>query len=694
MDIFDVIERAPGRALPGVSAEATFHELFLHNPQPMWLYDKQSLRFLEVNESALARYGYSRDEFLSMGITDIRPPEDVPRLMEIIEALRAAPSSGFSRQRNLRHVCRGGNIIWVDVFSRDFLWGGRLARLVICQDVTELRESAERLREQSAFFSQLFHSSPEAIVLLDEQDHVVDINRAFQELFLYSPDQARGKHINALVVPPELSHEATGLSRTALEHHPIERDTVRMRRDGARIEVSVLGYPITVGERQAGLFALYRDITSAKRIAAQLAYHSTHDVLTGLVNRHEFERRAREKLERAPGIGAMLYFEVDQFKLINDGYGHEAGDHLLAELAEVLRGHLRESDHLARLGGDEFGALMDETPVALAYEVADRVVKAVAEFRFRWKDRQHSVTVSAAVVPLDRTIADLTELMAAADATCHAAKLHGRNRVELFRADDPDLVRFRGEQSWGARILEALDRKSFALYYQRIVPLGGPTPGRAHIEILLRVLDSTGARHLPGMFVSAAERYGLMPSVDRYVVGRVLDGVAARRRRDPGFDDLVCINLSGSSLSDEAFGAFIREQFQATGARPAQVCFEITETAAIRNIQRALTFIAEVRALGCGVALDDFGSGMSSFSYLKSFNVDYLKIDGSFIRDMAHNAVDSATAEAINKVAQVKGLKTVAECVENEETLVKCRALGVDFAQGFHLHHPEPWDPT
>jgi diguanylate cyclase (GGDEF)-like protein/PAS domain S-box-containing protein len=692
MDIRDVPGISPAPVTPpGSAAEATFAELFLQNPQPMFLYDKASLHFVEVNEAAVRRYGWTRDEFLAKTIFDIRPAEDVPRLVELIARGGNAPSPGFTHQRGWRHLCRGGEVIWVDLYSRDFEWNGGVVRLVIAQDITELHDAAESLREQSAFFSQLFHNSPEAIVLLDDHDCVVDANRAFQELFLYTADEARGRLINELVVPPELADEASGLSRTALEHHPIERDTVRMRRDGQRIEVSVLGYPITVDERQVGLFALYRDITQAKRIAAQLAYHSTHDVLTGLVNRHEFERRARERLERAPGVGAMLYFEVDQFKLINDGYGHEAGDHLLAELANVLRGHLRESDHLARLGGDEFGALMEDTQVAAAAVIADRVVKTVAEYRFRWRDRQHSVTVSAAVVPLQEGIADLTELMAAADATCHAAKLRGRNRVELYRSDDQDLARFRGELSWGARILEALDHENFSLYYQRIIPLGG-TALRPHIEILLRVHDASGARMLPGVFVAAAERYGLMPAVDRYVIARVLKGVARRRVADPAFDDLICINLSGHTLSEEGFSTYIRDQFEATGAQPRQVCFEITETAAIRNIARALNFIQDVRALGCGVALDDFGSGMSSFSYLKSFNVDYLKIDGSFIRDMAHNPLDSATAEAINKVAQVKGLKTVAECVENEETLTRVRALGVDYAQGFHLHQPEPWD--
>ncbi|HUP92216.1 MAG TPA: EAL domain-containing protein [Solimonas sp.] len=672
---------------------ASFHELFVNNPLPMWLFDKESLAFVDVNGAAVQHYGYSREQFLLMTLNDIRPPEDVPRLLETIEHGRSAGSPpGFSRSQDWRHRLADGSTIWVDIYSHDFHFGDRLLRLAMVHDITELKLSTERLQQQAAFFSQLFHNSPEAIVMLDEKDCVVDANRAFERLFLYSAAEAKGRPINDLVVPPHYVDEASALSRDVLGGRSIERDTVRQRKDGSLVDVSVLGYPITISERQVGVFALFRDVTQAKRIAAQLAHHSTHDPLTGLINRHEFERRTREKLARAPRIGALLYFEIDQFKLINDGYGHEAGDRLLSELAELLRHQVREADLLGRLGGDEYGVLMEEATVEAAVHTAERILGSVADFRFRWRDSEHRVTFSAGIVPFDGRQEGLSEVMAAADAACQSAKSHGRNRVEVFSADDQDLLRLRGELSWGARILEALEADRFDLFYQRIVPLAGLN-GVARSEILLRVIDpGSGARLTPGVFVSAAERYGLMPMVDRYVIGRVLRELERHRIATPERRDVVCVNVSGASLGEEGLARFIREQLVSSGVAPTRLCFEITETAAIRNISRALGFISEMRGMGCAVALDDFGSGMSSFGYLKSFNVDYLKIDGSFIRDMAHNPLDRATAEAINRVAQVKGLRTIAECVENEETLCSLRELGVDYAQGFHLHRPERWE--
>lgn len=670
---------------------SSFHELFVHNPLPMWIYDPDSLRFLEVNESAMRHYGYARDEFLQMSVTDIRPPEDVPRLLAHLQQ-RPATHSGFRRSRGWRHRRRNGALIWVDAYSHDFWYVDRNVRLVMVHDVTELKDFSDRLEQQSAMFGQLFHSSPEAIVMLDEQDRVVDANAAFERLFLYPLAEARGRIINELIVPPGKGEEASSISQAVLNKRTVERDTVRRRKDGSLVDVAALGYPITVGERQVGVFAIYREITDAKRIAAQLAFHATHDTLTGLINRHEFERILRERLRHAARRGIVLYLEVDQLKVVNDGYGREAGDRLLVELSGILRTQVHETDCLARLGGDEFGVLLDEVPAETGVEVAARIVRAVGAYRFRWQERQMAVSMSGGAVVLDGGIVELGELLNAADAACHAAKVRGRNRVELFRADDPDLLRFRGELFWGARILEALDRGSFALYHQRIVPLNGAVSGPSRYEILLRVIDASGTAVPPGMVMAAAERYALMPALDRHVIERVLRELQRRRAFNPRLDEVVCVNVAGSSLSDESFSRHVRALIEQSGVPARHLCFEITETSAIRNLSRALAFIGDMRALGCGIALDDFGSGMSSFAYLKSFNVDYLKIDGSFVRDIVHDAVDSATAEAINKVAHVKGLQTIAECVEDDATLTRLRELGVDFAQGFHLHRPAPWE--
>lgn len=669
-------------------SDPAFQELFFRNPLPMWLFDKASLQFVEVNPAAERLYGWSRDEFLAMTLADIRPPEDLPRLLDVVRRPAGAPDADARHSVGWRHLRKDGSLMWVDVYSHDFQVGERLLRLAVAHDVSGLKEVMERLELQSAYFSQLFHNSPEAILLLDDQDRVMDANHAFERLFLYRLEEITGHAVNQLIVPPEYLAEATQLSRSVLTRSSIERDTVRMRRDGTRVEVTTLGYPITVGDRQVGVFVIYRDIGDAKRAASQLAFHATHDPLTGLLNRHEFERRARERLEQGAG-GSMIYLDLDQFKVINDVCGHVAGDHLLIEVAERLRLQLADNDTVARLGGDQFGVLL---PLELerAAEVAQRLLEAMRVFRFPWQGRQHAITASIGVAGIGGDIVTLSELFAAADTACLTAKVLGRNRVRMSRADDEDLLRVRGELSWTSRIVEALEGDHLTLYFQRMLPVCAEEAATRY-EILLRLTPPDGGVLLPGAFVSAAERYGLMPAVDRYVIGRVFRELARRLSLQPQLDDLVTVNLSGTTLGEDGLADYIRQQFRETGLAPGRICFEITETAAIGNIKQALNFIADMRALGCGIALDDFGSGMSSFGYLKLLNIDYLKIDGSFIRDMLNNPLDAATVEAINKVAQVKGLKTVAECVEDEATLMRLREVGVDYVQGFHLHEPEPW---
>ena len=677
------------------SAGESFRDLFFHNPLPMWLFDKETLRFLEVNDAAVEHYGYSRDEFLSMTLADIRPSEDVARLHATRSKLAAQESqTRFRRSPGWRHLRKNGTQMWVDVYSHDFWYGGHLVRLAMVYDVTPLKHVAERLAEQSAFFSQLFHNSPEAICMLDESDAVVDANSAFEELFQYTLAEMKGRPLNSLIVPPEYLEEATSLSLNALQKSSVHRDTVRRRKDGTLVEVSALGYPITLGDRQVGVFAIYRDITESKRITAELAFHSTHDPLTGLINRHEFERRASARLQwgaRTRMDHAMLYMDVDQFKIVNDSCGHVAGDRMLVELADMLRAQLREAESLARLGGDEFGVLLNGVKLREATQIAERLVQTAREMRFKWEDRVFTPNLSIGVVALGGEIGTLTELMSAADTACFAAKERGRSRVQTYSTDDQDLLKMRGDLSWASRITEALENRRFTLYFQHIMPVTGGDFPSSRYEILLRMVDSTRNRIvLPGVFISAAERYGMMPMIDRYVIENVF-GQLQRRGAQALNGDVVSINISGTSLNDGDFSGFIQEQFRRSGLPPSNICFEITETAAIGNMGRALRFISEMRNLGCSIALDDFGSGMSSFTYLKSFTVDYVKIDGSFVRDMVNNPLDCATAEAINKVAQVKGLKTVAEFVENEETLLRLRELGVNYAQGYHLHRPEPW---
>lgn len=409
------------------------------------------------------------------------------------------------------------------------------------------------------------------------------------------------------------------------------------------------------------------------------------DALTGLISRRAFEMRVRSLLSGGQQ-GSLIYFEIDQFKLVNDAYGREAGNELLAQFGRLLLAQVRSGDEPAYLGGDEFALLLDHADTERAWQVAERIRFQVAMHGFAWRGRGYGVTVSIGLVTFGQAMQDFTELIASADAACRAAKDRGRNRIEIYHADDGELKRVRGEQSWGARVLDVLEGNRFALYRQRIVALNGNNGGD-HYEVLLRPQAAMGWT-TPGEFVAAAERYGLMAQIDRRIITRTLRVMAQTPEAQL---PCVAVNLSGSSLVEGGLAAFIARALDETGVRAERLRFEVTETAAIANISRAVALVGALRELGCSFALDDFGAGMSSFSYLKALDVDMIKIDGCFVRGVASDAIDSATIETIVRLAELRGLSTVAECVEDEATLECLRGLGINYAQGFHLHRPEPW---
>jgi diguanylate cyclase (GGDEF)-like protein len=424
----------------------------------------------------------------------------------------------------------------------------------------------------------------------------------------------------------------------------------------------------------------------AQETIQRLAFH---DALTGLVNRYEFEARLRRALAAIPeGPGhAVLYVDLDQFKIINDTCGHSAGDALLRQLAALLRGPIRDADTLARLGGDEFGVLLHGCSLEDARDVAERVLRIIRDFRFVWHDSAFTIGASIGLVMLDEPGQTLSDVLRDADMACYAAKENGRNRVHVFRSDDQALRRRHGEMKWVARLNGALEENRFELHVQRIEPLA---PGaRPHHEFLLRLREGDGEIVLPGAFIPAAERYNLMPALDRWVVRNALAHLAGLPRvRDGG--ETYFINLSGATLGDDQFAAFFIEQARAHGLPFDAIGFEITETAAISSLASALDFIARVKALGCQVALDDFGAGLSSFSYLRAIPAHYLKIDGRFIRSMLEEPMDGAIVEAVNRIGHVAGLRTIAEFVESEALRDRLIEIGVDYAQGFAVHRPEP----
>ncbi len=424
-----------------------------------------------------------------------------------------------------------------------------------------------------------------------------------------------------------------------------------------------------------------------RRAEATIRHMIFHDALTGLVNRYEFEerlRQARQVAEADEQNQALLYLDLDQFKLINDTCGHAAGDELLKQVAILLSAQIRDSDTLARLGGDEFGLLLCNCSIQDAEEIAWKALKAINGFRFLWEEKSFTMGGSIGLVPITAGMDNPADVLRAADMACYAAKERGRNRVYVFRADDADLARRHGEMEWAMRLRQSLDEDRFLLYRQVIGPVRSACKMRRE-ELLLRMLDENGRIVSPGAFIPAAERFNMMVLLDKWVVKNAVRHVSRSSNGAVHF-----INLSGASLSDDRFYQFISDTIGAEGISPETLCFEITETVAICNLSRAVGFIRKIRDIGCHFALDDFGTGMSSFSYLKAIPVDYLKIDGSFVRDIAKDAMNCAIVEAINRVGQVAGLQTIAEFVESQETLDMLHQVGVDYAQGYHIHRPEP----
>ena len=444
-----------------------------------------------------------------------------------------------------------------------------------------------------------------------------------------------------------------------------------------------------------GAVVILHDVSAEREHAAQLTYQARHDALTGLVNRREFERQLEALLALPPAHKsrhALMYLDLDQLKIVNDSGGHAAGDQLIRQLGALLKQHLRAGDLLARLGGDEFGVILNDCAAEQAVMVAESLRKLIFDTRFVWEGKSYPTGLSIGLITQVDQFGCLNEIMKVADAACFMAKEKGRNRVHRYRTDDHDLSLRHREIEWVAKIGEAIDGERLCLYAQRIVPASADDSRTQHVELLLRMIDVDGALIGPMAFIPAAERYNLMPKIDRWVIGAAFRMLAESFARGADPAAVICaINLSGASLADDDFLDFILQQQAVHRIALSSICFEITETAAIANLPKAVEFIASLRAVGCLFSLDDFGAGMASFGYLKHLPVDFLKIDGSFVKDMLDNPIDHAMVEAINQIGHVMGKKTIAEFVENSAIFDSLKRIGVDYAQGYGIGKPEPF---
>jgi diguanylate cyclase (GGDEF)-like protein/PAS domain S-box-containing protein len=571
-----------------------------------------------------------------------------------------------------------------------------------------LREASEREQKRAAdaLFQErvraqvTLESIGDGVITTDAGGYIVYMNPVAGELTGWRAEEAQGRPLADVfrVIDERLGHERTYPLFVCLSDGRMMRHDNRhslLRKDGRRFSVQDSAAPIRDQDgRILGAVVVFHDITEMQHLANKMAFLATHDSLTGLLNRHEFEIRLQEVLESTRSHGtrhAVCYMDLDQFKIVNDTCGHVAGDELLKQLTHQLHARVRLSDVLARLGGDEFGVILNDCDLDTAYGLADGLRRAVRDFRFIWQERSFDVGVSIGLVPITAESGSMTEVLSAADSACYVAKDYGRNRVHIYQPDDDALARRHGEMQWVQRINDGLAGNRFQLYGQRIASLAA-SEDAVFCEILLRLQEPEKRLIPPSAFIPAAERYYLMPAIDRWVIAAAFDAIARSgvATRPDGKNCLFAINLSGQSLCDDQFLDFVVSHLAQSGVAAGQICFEITETAAIANLARATEFIARLKDMGCRFALDDFGSGLSSFGYLKSLPVDYLKIAGNFIQDIVVDPVDHAMVDAINQIGHVMGLLTVAESVESNAILARLRELGVDYAQGYGVHVPIP----
>ncbi len=460
--------------------------------------------------------------------------------------------------------------------------------------------------------------------------------------------------------------------------------------DEHSIEVSISPI-ISAGEEDAGFICIVKDMTDEREWARKLLFQDSHDKLTNLLNRTAFESQLHQAVERSTATNldtAFCYFDLDQFKVVNDSCGHAAGDELLRQIADIFKRNIRSGDVCARLGGDEFAVLLWDCNVEDAKRSVEKILDDILMFRFQWGDRAYTCRASSGIVVISSKSDNWASLLADAHAACGQAKQNGGQRIVIADEISNVIAERKSEMHLITDIIDAIEEDRLLLYSQCIVPIIGAHVGDHH-EILVRLQDKEGKIIPPGMFLPAAEHYHIMSLIDRWVVEHTLLWYAEHPEQHASLN-MCSINLSGESIEDDSIVDFIRNAFEKTGVTPSKFCFEITETVAITDLRKASNLINKLRKMGCLFALDDFGAGMSSFAYLKNLKVDFVKIDGSFVRDLHEDAVNCALVKSINEIGHIMGKKTIAEFVENSEINAVLKVIGVDYAQGYHFGKPEP----
>ncbi|HEB57244.1 MAG TPA: EAL domain-containing protein [Gammaproteobacteria bacterium] len=644
--------------------------------------------FLYTNKTWREAMGYTDQELTSLNLLDVLHPDSRPCCKERFERLKQGECLSAI---DFKFVSKSGETVYLQGDCGSIIHDGEaVSTRGIFRNITDKVKTEEALHASEMRYQILYENAPDIYTTISPEGTVLSINNTGAHLLGYEADELIGQPTLNIIYPDDRKKVQSYIQQQFETFSPDNSLEYRkMRKDGSVFWV----HQCVNQEPQAcepRLLVVCRDITDRRDLEEQLVYQAAHDSLTNLINRREFEKRLHQVLSSPEkGDHVLCYLDLDQFKVINDTSGHIAGDELLRQVAGLLIQQTRSRDTLARLGGDEFAVLMEDCPLEQAEHFANRIRESIESFRFQWEDRRFNIGVSIGVVPIMENDINLNDILSYADSACYTAKEQGRNQVHVRRNGDLTTSGRVGEMCWASSITEALEADHFHLYAQPIHSCSKKTAGE-RFEILLRLKEGDKIVR-PGAFMPAAERYNLSTQIDRWVLKNLVKWFEQHPDFLPRLD--VCsINLSALSLCDKKFGQFAFDLLQASPLPQHKICFEITETAAISNLSRAVEFIEILKQVGCHFALDDFGSGLSSFAYLKNLPVDMIKIDGTFIRNISNNNIERAMVKSICDIVSLMGKQTTAEYVEDEASLKVLHTLGVDFVQGYYLGKPKPLD--
>jgi len=675
-------------------------KLFTNGPVTVFRWCAEKGWPIEYASKTVTQFGYDEEELVRTrtAFADMVVETDIKR----VEQAKSSDTGGryISTGIDYRIVRPDGDVRWVYDYTIPVRSkSGEITHYAgYLLDITDRKQAEFDLLREKERAQITLHSIVDAVITTDVNGQIEYLNPAAEELTGWDGGIAHGLPLSRVfsLFDNDSRISIEGPVRQSLQFgkpFTSTRDCVLNRNDGSRLSVQYSTSPIKgAGGAPLGVVLVFHDVTENRSMARQLSYQAAHDTLTGLINRAEFEVRLEYALDSARSEGAhhaLCFLDMDQFKLVNDTCCHAAGDALLKDIADLMQGCLRDSDVLGRLGGDEFGVLLKNCSLDGAEEIATNMLTMIRENRFESCGRTFEIGASIGIAMIDAGSSSVAGVMQSADLACFAAKDAGRGGIHIYQSSDTELARRHDEMQWVSRLKDAINEDRLVLYYQDIVPVSPGSAKPRHFEVLVRMLDEAGKLTLPDRFLPAAESYNMITAVDRWVVEHSLAWHSAHDERL-----LMSINLSGKSVTDPTFLEFISDKLAEYRINPADICFEITETAAVANLEMAAGFMQELRGLGCRFALDDFGSGLSSFAYLRTLPVNYLKIDGSFVRNIDTDQVNAAMVNAINQLGTVMGIKTIAEFVENDDIMSKLADIGVDYAQGYGVAKPRPLEDS